>query len=123
VSTQAVQVTWLDSRETLTALELSRTCGMTPEQLAELVEYGALAPLDRTVAEPVFSGACVAPLRKAARLYRDFDLDLFAVAMLLGYLNRIDELEREVHTLRAHLPGHAHLSAREGPQPWKEPHG
>jgi chaperone modulatory protein CbpM len=116
-------VTWLDSRETLTAAELSRTCGMSPEQLAELVEYGALVPLDRTVAEPVFSGACVSPLRKAARLYRDFDLDLFAVAMLLGYLNRIEELEHEVHSLRARIPGHAHLSAREGPQPWREPHG
>lgn len=123
MSTQSVQVTWLDSRVTLTAAELSSTCGMSPEQLAELVEYGALAPLDKSEAEPHFSGACVAPLRKAARLYRDFDLDLFAVAMLLGYLNRIDELEREVHTLRAHLPGHAHLSAREGPQPWREPHG
>jgi len=123
VSAQAVQVTWLDSRETLTAGELSRICGMSPEQLAELVEYGALAPLDKAEAELHFSGACVAPLRKAARLYRDFDLDLFAVAMLLGYLNRIDELEREVHTLRAHLPGHTHLSAREGPQPWREPHG
>ena len=123
MSTQAVQVTWLDARETLTAPELSRTCGMSPEQLAELVEYGALAPLDRGAAEPTFSGAWVTPLRKAARLYRDFDLDLFAVAILLGYLNRIDELEHEVHSLRARLPGHTHLSAREGPQPWREPHG
>lgn len=123
MSTQTVQVTWLDARETLTAAELSRTCGMSAQQLGELVEYGALAPLDSGVAEPLFSGACVAPLRKAARLYRDFDLDLFAVAMLLGYLNRIDELEREVHTLRAHLPGHTHVAPREGPQPWREPHG
>lgn len=123
MSTQAVQVTWLDARETLTATELSRTCGMSREQLVELVEYGALAPLDGGAAEPTFSGACVAPLRKAARLYRDFDLDLFAVAILLGYLNRIDELEHEVHSLRARLPGHTHLSGREGPQPWREPHG
>ena len=122
MSTQAVQVTWLDARVTMTAAELSRTCGMSPEQLAELVEYGALAPLDKAEAEPHFSGACVATLRKAARLYRDFDLDLFSVAMLLGYLNRIDELEREVHSLRAHVPAH-HVSAREGPQPWREPHG
>lgn len=123
MNAQATQVTWLDARETLTVAELSRTCGMGPAQLMELVDYGALVPLDRDSAEPRFSGVCVAPLRKAARLYRDFDLDLFAVAMLLGYLNRIEELEREVHSLRAHLPGHSHLSAREGPQPWREPHG
>ena len=32
MSTQSVQVTWLDSRETLTTAELCSTCGMSPEQ-------------------------------------------------------------------------------------------
>jgi chaperone modulatory protein CbpM len=34
----------------------------------------------------------------------DFDLDIFTVAMLLGHLNRIEVLERQVISLKALLP-------------------
>jgi chaperone modulatory protein CbpM len=34
----------------------------------------------------------------------DFDLDIFTVAILLGNLNRIEVLERQVHSLQALLP-------------------
>ncbi len=117
-----VQVTWLDASEVMSAAELCRVCGFNPAELDELVEYGALAPLVPAPAEPSFSGAWVAPLREAARLRRDYDLDIFTVAVLLGYLDRIDALERELHSLRARIPAHAH-PARDGPQPWREPHG
>lgn len=125
--TTRVQVTWLDASEVMSAAELCKVCGFSPAELDELVEYGALAPLAPPApapapAGPSFSGAWVAPLREAARLRRDYDLDIFTVAVLLGYLDRIESLERELHSLRARIPGHAH-PAREGPQPWREPHG
>ena len=121
---QVVEVAWLDARETVTVAELSRACGLSAAELDELVEYGALAPLQRDTAERAFSAEWIVPLRTAGRLRQDFDLDLFAVAILLGYLNRIEELEREVKFLRAHLPGHAHPVHRiDGPEPWREPHG
>jgi len=44
------------------------------------------------------------PLRQAARLRHDLDLDLFAVAILLGYLERIEGLEGELRSLRARRP-------------------
>jgi chaperone modulatory protein CbpM len=34
----------------------------------------------------------------------DFDLDIFTVAILLGNFNRIEVLERQVHSLQALLP-------------------
>lgn len=121
---QAVEVGWLDARETVTVPELTRACGLSAAELDELIEYGALTPLRRDHAERIFSAECVVPLRTAGRLRQDFDLDLFAVAILLGYLNRIEELEHEVKSLRAHLPAHARPSHRdEGPEPWREPHG
>ena len=71
----------------------------------------------------MFSVECLAPLREAARLRRDFDLDLFALAVLLDYLARIDTLERQLHSLQSHLPFHRPPDHRDGPQPWREPHG
>jgi chaperone modulatory protein CbpM len=87
------------------------------------MEYGALAPLERDRPDPLFSLEGVGGLRRAARLRRAFELDLFAVALLLDYLNRIDVLERQLKSLQAHLPAHVQPPHREGPQPWHEPHG
>lgn len=124
MNAQVVEIGWLDARESLTASELARACGLSAEELGELVEYGALTPIRRSQAEYVFSADCVLPLRAAGRLRKDFDMDLFAVAILLGYLNRIEALEREVKSLRAQLAGQTHHMHRDdGPAPWHEPHG
>lgn len=120
---QAVQPTWLDEREALTRAELALSCGLSESELGELIEYGALSPIPESGPEPLFSIECLSALRHAARLRRDFDLDLFAVAMLLKYLERIGSLERQVRSLQAHQPFHTPAAQREGPQPWREPHG
>ena len=96
-----LEVTWLDSRETVSLPELSRACGMSMDELAELVEYGALVPLAPTGRESLFSASCVVPLRTVSKLCMDFDLDVFTAAVLMGYLDRIDELERQVLSLQA----------------------
>lgn len=112
---------WLDARETVSFSELAQACEMTPVELEELMELGALVPLERTENEYVFSAECVMPLRDAGKLRMDFDLDVFTVALLLGYLHRIDVLERRVKSLEAQLPRHAHHPSREGPDLWHEP--
>ena len=120
--TQAEWV-WTDRREAVTAAELCAVCGLSTAELDELVDYGAIAPLPHAEqAETAFAAECVAPLRTAGRLRLDFDLDLFTMSLLLGYLRHIDALERQLRSLQAHLPAHAHVPAREGPGIWKEPH-
>lgn len=114
---------WLDARESISEPELSRACGVSVQELDELVEYGALKPLQGPPEVRTFSAACVATLRTASRLRRDYDLDVFTVALLMEYLNRIEELEREIRTLHAHLPAHVIAAHREGPPPWREQHG
>lgn len=121
---RGVEISWLDARETVTATDLSRACGLSAAELDELVDYGALAPLAGGGAERRFSADCVVPLRAAARLRQDFDLDMFAVVILLGYIGRIEALEVEVRSLRARLPRQARAAHRdEGPEPSREPHG
>lgn len=101
MTTDTSRPMWLDAHETLDLPELAHVSGMNTEELHELIAYGAIAPRDATHAEWRFSAACVIPLRKASRLRRDFDLDLFTMSLLLDFLNRIEALEEHVRTLQA----------------------
>ena len=113
---------WPEVGESITHSELSQVCRISTAEIDELVEYGALIPLERSPGQRTFSRACVGSLRTACKFRRDYDLDLFTVALLMDHLNRIEELERELRFLQAHLPAHVTAAHREGPQPWREPH-
>lgn len=124
MNAHVVEVAWLDARETVSRAELARACGLTEPELAELMEYGALRAVEGgSPGDPLFSADCVPTLRQAGRLRRDFDLDLFAVALLMDYLHRIELLEQQLKSLQAQFPKHVPQLHREGPQPWREPHG
>jgi chaperone modulatory protein CbpM len=113
---------WMDPQRRIDQAELARMCNLSPAELGKLVDYGALVPLlgeDGALLQ--FSAGCVAPLREAARLRGHYDLDLFTVSLLLGYLQRIAHLEHQVRSLQSHPP-HPQLLPREGPTPWREPH-
>lgn len=95
---------WLDTRQSVSAAELSRVCAISADEVDELVQYGALAPLAQGVPvpqEPRFSADCVVALRAACKMRLDYDLDLFTVALLVGYLNRINALEQQLQSLHA----------------------
>ncbi len=101
---EQVEWRWLDTRETISLAELSDCCGMSEAELDELVDYCALVPVAPSNPQRAFSAHWVVPLRTASKMRVDFDLDIFTVAILLGNLNRIEELERQVHSLQALLP-------------------
>jgi chaperone modulatory protein CbpM len=81
--------------------ELSAACAISVDELQELMEYGALAPLASSEPEPLFAITCLQPLRTAGKLRRDYDLDLFVVVIVMDYLRRIESLESQVLTLQA----------------------
>lgn len=95
----------LDASTTITLSELAECCGLSAAELDELMDYNALVPLTGTP-ERAFSAQWVTPLRTAAQMRLDFDLDLFTVAILLGQLIQIELLERQVRSLQAQVPGH-----------------
>ena len=109
---QLLDVAWLDAREAVTLAELAQICALSVDELDELMEYGALAPMQDVRTERLFSAECVMPLRTAGKLRQDFDLDLFTVGLLLGYLNRIEAMERQIRSLQARQPGIAPAQGR-----------
>ncbi|BEU98594.1 chaperone modulator CbpM (plasmid) [Acidovorax sp. DW039] len=97
------EIVWLDAHGVLTLPELAEVCALQVGELQELVEVGALKPLQRDETACVFSAEVVMPLRKASQLRCDFDLDLFTAGLLLEHLLRIDALEIQVRALQMRM--------------------
>jgi chaperone modulatory protein CbpM len=78
--------------------ELGRATHTSTEWLVTLVHEGVLAPLPAAPAaaptELRFGGEALRRTRRAARLLRDFELNLAGVALALDLLDRIDALEQ-----------------------------
>lgn len=92
---------WPDTTDTVGLADLALACAMRCEDVQELIEFGALMPLNSTDKEPVFSISCMAPLRTAEKVRSDYDLDLFVVVIVLDYLRRIEQLESQLSRLEA----------------------
>lgn len=103
----------LDADATLSPIDLAACCGLSVDELNELVDYRALAPIETATTACVFSARWVGPLRAAAQMRIDYDLDLFSVSLMLGQLERIAQLEQELRSLRALLPAGQRGSAHE----------
>ena len=85
--------------------ELVRASGLEAQEIVELVEYGVFEPSFAGGARSTwrFSSRYIVLGRQARRLKSDFGLDVSGLAVALTYLQRIDELEAEVATLRCQI--------------------
>lgn len=115
----------LDAGATVSFEELRLACDLSGPELQELIGHGALSPIATREGQRHFSADCLAPMKPACNLRREHHLDMFTVALLMGYLRRIAQLEHELHALRAGTSHHPPASAphRDAPRTWHEPHG
>jgi chaperone modulatory protein CbpM len=94
----------MDAQHQFSIAELVQCSGLSEAELRELVDYGALAPIDPHGAEWTFSGDIVVTVQAAGRLRADLELDSQALALALTLIRRIRELEAQLGDLRAQLP-------------------
>ena len=104
MTVEITETLWLDERGSITLIELSECSGLTEPELRELVDIGALEPLDADAPQWSFGSRCIVAARAACRLRDDFELDTSGLAVALSLLERIEELEAEVQRVRARLP-------------------
>lgn len=100
------EVTWLDAGAECSLSELAERSRLSEAELRELVEYGAIEPRDPVAVPQMFSGRAVLAARAASRLRDDFELDLHAIALALGLLERIEDLEAQLREFRLHGAAH-----------------
>ena len=93
----------LDSVTEVTWTQLVCASGLPEGEMRELVRYGALVPRDPDAPTWTFESRWLVVARTASRLRRDFELDPHGVSVVLSYVERIEDLEAEVRTLRARL--------------------
>ena len=101
-----VEAVWLAEDNEFSFPELVELSGLSEADLQELVDYGAITPVDPDSPQWVFKGRCLITVRAAYRLRASFDLDPHGITLVISLLDRIHGLEEELGSLRAQLPRH-----------------
>ena len=101
---------WLSEHAEVSVEELAEMSGLSPELLRELVDYGALVPINSQAptnaqsAQWSFTADCIVAVRTVSRLREDFDLDTNAMSVALMLIERIHGLEAQLRNLQTQFP-------------------
>ncbi|MGH8205842.1 MAG: chaperone modulator CbpM [Steroidobacteraceae bacterium] len=101
---ELTEVIWLEE-QVLSFAELAELSDLPRELLEELVQSGAIVPIDDELGhEAHYGAAALAAARHARQLHEDFELDAAALVLVLGLCDRVSELEARLRELQAKLP-------------------
>ena len=103
MQTEIHDALWLDQSQRVSISDLVDLSGLSESEVHELVDSGALAPVDAAIPWS-FSAECVVTVRTASRLRNELELDSHALALALTLLEQIRALETELAQLRAQMP-------------------
>jgi chaperone modulatory protein CbpM len=101
---ELTEVAWLDETHELSLAELAQLSGLSETELRDLVDFGAITPIDPSAAQRTFHARHVVAARVARRLRHDFELDVQGLAVALTLLERVHDLEAQLRELRAQMP-------------------
>jgi hypothetical protein len=107
VEAEYAEAQWLTEECEFSFLELVELSGSSDEELRELIEYGAITPVNPESPQWMFPGQCLPTVRAACRLRVSFDLEPHGVALVISLLDRIRDLEAQIGSLGAQLPRRA----------------
>jgi len=110
MSFERVEGIWL-TNDPIPLVEFLELSGISETELRELIDYGALLPIDPSADPWQFHAACLLTVRTARRLRESFDLELDGVAVIITLLDRIRDLERQLNGLLALSPGRSQIDA------------
>ena len=88
---EVMDLEWLDDQAECPVDKLAQQSRFLEVEILDLMHCGAI---------PLHQGHALSTVRMAARLRRDFELDLQGVALALTLLQRIEELKLEIARLK-----------------------
>ena len=107
---ECAQAQWLLEHPEISVEELAELSGLPAQLLRELVDDGALDPLNAPAPSGAqlpqwsFPAECIVAVRAAYRLREDFELDANALSVALPLIQRIHKLEAQLRELQSQLP-------------------
>jgi chaperone modulatory protein CbpM len=102
---EILHTTGVEELRHYTLTEVAACSGLSEVELRDLADVGILEPLDRSGAQWIFAGTSINLARVARRLRTDFELDASGAALAVQLVARIRELEHQLRSLEARLPG------------------
>ena len=103
---ESYNVLWLDRSQLVSVGDLVELSGLSENEVRELVDAGALLPVNPQDDPWTFGADCVVTVRKASRLRDDLELDMHALTLALTLLEQIRSLEAELSQMRARQPSY-----------------
>jgi chaperone modulatory protein CbpM len=91
----------IDAQGEISWMQLIELSGLAEGELRELVDDGALVPIAPEAPAWNFHARAIVVARTAGRLRRELDLDAHALAVVMRFIARIEDLEAELRALRA----------------------
>jgi hypothetical protein len=104
VKSEHTEAVWLTEDTQFSLAQLAELAGIPESEVRELVDYGAVTPVDPESSPWIFNGKCLLTIRTASRLRVSFDLEPHGVALIVSLLERIHDLEAQLGSLRAQFP-------------------
>ena len=104
MASEQTEAVWLTEDCEFSIEELAQLSELSETDLRELVDYGAIEPIEPGATRWVFTGHCLTTVRAARRLRSDFELEPHGVALVVSLLERIRDLEAQLENARAQLP-------------------
>ena len=89
----------IDEYTELSLNDLSRACSSSAEWIIELVEQGALEPINYQQTQWRFTGTSLQKVRTAMRLQRDLGINLAGVALAMDLLDEVEQLRARLRRL------------------------
>ena len=90
------EVELFDEQRRVTLKELTELCGVQQSLIIELVDEGALEPMDFNAQQWSFSGTSLRRVQVAVRLQRDLEVNTPGVALILDLMEELEELRRRL---------------------------
>jgi hypothetical protein len=100
---ELTEIIWFE-QQALSLPELAEISRLPQTVLEELLDDGVIAPIEPAAAEPRYGGPALKAARLASRLRTDFELETQALAVVLGLLERVEDLQAQLSALRAGQP-------------------
>jgi chaperone modulatory protein CbpM len=104
VKSEHTEAVWLTEDTQFSLAQLAELAGIPESEVRELVDYGAVTPVDPESSPWILNGKCLLTIRTASRLRVSFDLEPHGVALIVSLLERIHDLEAQLGSLRAQFP-------------------